>query len=149
VLNKKALIGIGIGAVAVGIFLLAVTNPNLRENKDTYFGFIETTSTFDCAKAWDEWVSQPRMTDNDSFQKLSHEERKKIEGQYGRIWDEFNANWCMTNHEEWQHRSADADGRLALIDIGNSPLLDWDEAIRDEIEYNVKFPDGAYQDWPR
>lgn len=42
-MNKKALIGIGIGAVAVGIFLLAVTNPNLRENKDTYFGFIETT----------------------------------------------------------------------------------------------------------
>ena len=34
--------GIGIGAIAVGIFFLAVTNPNLRENKDTYFGFIET-----------------------------------------------------------------------------------------------------------
>jgi hypothetical protein len=43
-LNKKTLIGIGIGAIAVGIFLLAVTNPNLRENKDTYFGFIETNS---------------------------------------------------------------------------------------------------------
>ncbi len=42
-MNKKALIGIGIGAIAVGIFLLVVTNPNLRENKDTYFGFIETT----------------------------------------------------------------------------------------------------------
>jgi hypothetical protein len=42
-MNTKALIGIGIGAIAVGIFLLAVTNPNLRENKDTYFGFIETT----------------------------------------------------------------------------------------------------------
>ena len=43
-LNKKTLIGIGIGAIAVGIFLLAATNPNLRENKDTYFGFIETNS---------------------------------------------------------------------------------------------------------
>ena len=43
-MKKKSLIGIGIGAIAIGVFLLAVTNPNLRENKDTYFGFIDTSS---------------------------------------------------------------------------------------------------------
>ncbi|MDH3677389.1 MAG: hypothetical protein OEQ12_03715 [Nitrosopumilus sp.] len=43
-MNKKVLMGIGIGAIAVGVFLLALANPNLQENKDTYFGFIETNS---------------------------------------------------------------------------------------------------------
>jgi len=78
--NKKALFGIGIGAIAVGIFLLAVTNPNLRENKDTYFGFIETSSEQEdragfierclddnpdktlsyCEQGWEDWQkSQP------------------------------------------------------------------------------------------
>jgi len=104
---------------------------------------------FDCVKAWDEWVSHPRFTDNDAFRKLSPEERKKIEGQYGRIFDEINANWCMKNHEEWQHRSADTDGRLAQIDRGDFPRINWNEAIADEYEYNEKFPDGAYQDFPR
>ena len=55
----------------------------------------------------------------------------------------------MKNHEEWQHRSADADGRLAYIDSDVEFLVNWNEAIADEYEYNEKFPDGAYQDFPR
>ena len=51
-MNKKTLIGIGLGAVAVGIFLLVVTNPNLRENEDTYFGFIDTKLTNSCLDLW-------------------------------------------------------------------------------------------------
>jgi hypothetical protein len=39
-MNKKIAIGIGIGVIAIGVFVLALTNPNLRENKDTWFGFI-------------------------------------------------------------------------------------------------------------
>ena len=41
-INKK--IGIGVGIIVIGIFVLALTNPNLRENKDTWFGFIDTSS---------------------------------------------------------------------------------------------------------
>ena len=37
---KKSLIGIIIAAIVIGIFVLALTNPNLRENKETWFGFI-------------------------------------------------------------------------------------------------------------
>jgi len=41
-LNKTIPIGIGVTAIAIVVFSLALTNPNLRENKDTYFGFIDT-----------------------------------------------------------------------------------------------------------
>ncbi len=41
---KKVLVGIGIAAIAVGIFVLGVYNPNLRESKDTWFGFIDVES---------------------------------------------------------------------------------------------------------
>jgi len=40
--NKTILVGVGIAAISVIVFSLALTNPNLRENKDTYFGFIDT-----------------------------------------------------------------------------------------------------------
>jgi plastocyanin len=40
--NKTLLVGVGIAAISVIVFSLALTNPNLRENKDTYFGFIDT-----------------------------------------------------------------------------------------------------------
>jgi len=110
---------------------------------------VANIAPFDCAKGWDEWRAQPRFTDNDSFRKLSPEERKKIEGHYGRILDEFNANWCYLNHEEWQHRSLDRDGRLACIDIGCERDVNWASGIASEQEYNEKFPDGAYQDFPR
>lgn len=41
-MNKTLLVGIGIAVIAIIVFSLALTNPNLRENKDTYFGFIDT-----------------------------------------------------------------------------------------------------------
>ncbi len=37
---RKSLIGIIIAVIVIGVFLLALTNPNLRENKETWFGFI-------------------------------------------------------------------------------------------------------------
>ncbi len=40
---NRTIIGIIIAAIVIGIFLLALTNPNLRENKETWFGFIDVT----------------------------------------------------------------------------------------------------------
>jgi hypothetical protein len=37
---RKSLIGIIIAVIVIGVFLLVLTNPNLRENKKTWFGFI-------------------------------------------------------------------------------------------------------------
>ena len=43
-MNKTILVGIGIAAIAIAVFALALSNPNLRENKETYFGFVDVTS---------------------------------------------------------------------------------------------------------
>lgn len=65
-MNKTILLGIGIAAIAVAVFLLAVTNPNLRESKDTYFGFIDTkpepipsVTQQDLENMTDEWMNNP------------------------------------------------------------------------------------------
>lgn len=69
-MDKKILTGIGIAAIAVGIFLLAVTNPSLRENKDTWFGFIDTNpdpippvTQQDLRIMIDEWMQNPDEDD--------------------------------------------------------------------------------------
>ena len=38
---NRTIIGIIIAVIVIGVFLLAFTNPNLRENKETWFGFID------------------------------------------------------------------------------------------------------------
>lgn len=65
-MDKKILTGIGIAAIAVGIFLLAITNPSLRENKDTWFGFIDTSpdpippvTQQDLRIMIDQWMENP------------------------------------------------------------------------------------------
>ena len=42
-MNKTVLAGIGIAVIAIAVFALAMSNPNLRENKETYFGFVDVT----------------------------------------------------------------------------------------------------------
>ena len=37
---NRTIIGIIIAAIVIGIFVLSLTDPNLRENKETWFGFI-------------------------------------------------------------------------------------------------------------
>jgi len=142
---KKGAI-IGLGAVCfVVVFAIAVLALG-----GSGVDVVGNIVPYDCAKAWDEWRSHPRIADNDSFRKLSPDERKKIEGQYGRILDDFYANWCIKNHEEWQHRSADQDGWISLHNASDVEfLINWNDSIADEYEYNEKFPDGAYQDFPR
>jgi len=67
-MNKKSAIGVGIAAI--GIFVLALTNPNLRENKDTWFGFTDTSSELnppvtqqDLQMMIDEWINNPDEDD--------------------------------------------------------------------------------------
>lgn len=40
-MKSVLIIGIILAVIVIGIFLLALTNPNLRENKETWFGFID------------------------------------------------------------------------------------------------------------
>ena len=100
---------------------------------------------FDCAKAWDDMQGSLRITDNDVFQKLSPEERMEIRNFHGNILDEYHANWCALNHEEWEGRVEDKSGRFAFW-FGSDYNYRWQEAIATEYEYNEKFPDGAYKD---
>lgn len=69
-MDKKILTGMGIAAFVVGIFLLAITNPSLRENKDTWFGFIDTdpdpippVTQQDLRIMIDEWMQNPHEDD--------------------------------------------------------------------------------------
>ncbi|MDH3312694.1 MAG: hypothetical protein OEM28_06040 [Nitrosopumilus sp.] len=69
-MNKKIVMGIGIAVIAIGIFILTLTNPNLRENKDTWFGFIDTSSEpippvtqQDLQEMIDEWMNNPDEDD--------------------------------------------------------------------------------------
>ena len=41
---KRVAIGIILAVIVIGVFLLALTNPNLRENKEMWFGFIHVDS---------------------------------------------------------------------------------------------------------
>jgi len=63
-------IGIGVTAIAIVVFSLALTNPNLRENKYTYFGFIDTkpepvppVTQQDLREMIDEWMENPKEDD--------------------------------------------------------------------------------------
>jgi len=124
---------------AIGVIELLVYGVDIGES-------VGNIVPFDCAKAWDTMQSSLRITDNKAFQELSPEERREIRNFHGNILDEFHKNWCYLNHEEWQHRSEDKNGRLAYIDSGVERFVNWDDAIATEFEYNEKFPDGAYKD---
>ena len=74
-MNKTILVGIGIAVIAIAVFSLAITNPNLRENKDTYFGFIDTkpepippVTQQDLREMIDEWMKNPQ--EDDAVQRL-------------------------------------------------------------------------------
>ena len=98
-MDKKILTGIGIAAIAVGIFLLAVTNPSLRENKDTWFGFIDTNSDpippvtqQDLRIMIDEWMQNPDEDDRNqrlqimkAYYTFDESGQKLSDDQYGRV----------------------------------------------------------------
>jgi len=141
--NVKPIVIIAISVVCSVVAVLAIqfliSGEDIGES-------ITSVVPFDCAKAWDEMNNSLRIQDNNAFQKLSQEEQREIRKYNGLIRDEFHANWCYLNHEEWQDRAIDKDGRILVLDKGIG-YLSWEEAISDEFRYNVKFPDGAYQDW--
>ena len=74
-MNKTISVGIGIAAITIGVFLLALVNPNLRDNKETWFGFIDTSpepvppvTKQDLRNMIDEWMNNPE--ENDRNQRL-------------------------------------------------------------------------------
>ena len=114
--------------------------------EDDIGGSITNIVPFDCAKAWDDRRESLRIIDPDAYKKLGPEEKRKVKQDDTKIDDEYHANWCATNHEEWQHRAKDLDGRLAYIDSGRyDDEVSWNSAIASEKYYNEKFPDGAWQ----
>jgi hypothetical protein len=98
-LNKTTSIGIGIAAIAIVVFLLAMTNPNLGENKDTYFGFIDTkpepfppVTQQDLRTMIDEWMNNPDEDDRkqrlgimNAFYTFQESGQKLTDDQEGRV----------------------------------------------------------------
>ena len=98
-MNKKIAMGIGIAVIAIGIFVLALTNPNLRENKDTWFGFIDTSSEpvppvtqQDLRIMIDEWMDNPDEDDREqrleimkAFYTFQESGQKLTDDQAGRV----------------------------------------------------------------
>ena len=128
-MDKKILTGIGIAAIAVGIFLLAVTNPSLRENKDTWFGFIDTNpdpippvTQQDLRIMIDEWMQNPDEDDRN--------QRLQIMKAY------------YTFDESGQKLSDDRSGRvmynqivkMVSFDIPREELDQMKQEIREELQ---------------
>jgi hypothetical protein len=98
-LNKTIPIGIGVAAIAIVVFSLALTNPNLRENKDTYFGFIDTkpepippVTQQDLREMIDEWMENPKEDDRakrleimKAFYTFQESGQKLTDDQAGRV----------------------------------------------------------------
>ena len=98
-MNKTIPIGIGVTAIAIVVFSLALTNPNLRENKDTYFGFIDTkpepvppVTQQDLREMIDEWMENPKEDDRakrleimKAFYTFQESGQKLTDDQAGRV----------------------------------------------------------------
>ncbi|KAF6244793.1 proteinase inhibitor [Nitrosopumilus sp. b2] len=124
-MNKTTLVGIGIAAIAITVFVLALTNPNLRENKDTYFGFIDTkpepvppVTQQDLRVMIDEWMENPQDDDR--------EQRLEIMKAY------------YTFQESGQKLSVDRDGRVMYNQIVKMVSLDIPKAELDQIKQNIR-----------
>ena len=128
-MNKKILVGIGIAVIAISVFSLALTNPNLRENKDTYFGFIDIkpepvppVTQQDLREMVDEWMENPHEDDR--------EQRLEIMKAY------------YTFQESGQKLSDDQAGRvmynqivkMVSFDIPKTELDQIKKGIRDELK---------------
>ena len=105
-MNKKTQVGIGIGVIAIGVFVLALTNPNLGENKDTYFGFIETSSNFDCAKTWDDMMSFTEYSGS-NFDPEQSGDMDKVGMELG---DGFFKNKCVSKIDDWWYKIKEPTG---------------------------------------
>lgn len=139
-MKKSAIIGLGLGVVGV---IFAVT---VFPIGGTGIDVVEDVIPYDCAKGWDDLRESLRISDPDAYKSLEGEEKRKVIQYETKILDEYHANWCASNHEEWQHRAKDLDGRLAYIDSGRyDDEVSWNSAIAAEYEYNERFPDGALQ----
>ena len=138
--NMKPVVIIVISVVCSVIAVLAVQFLSSGEDIGESIGNIVP---FDCAKGWDKLRDHYWLRGSDEFKELSFEEKYPIRKDEAINIYQFNKNLCYSNHEEWQDRAQDKDGRLVEIDQGNCPVC-WYDAIDSEFEYNTKFPEGHW-----
>ena len=128
-MSKKTLVGIGIAAIAIAVFALALTNPDLRENKDTYFGFIDTTpesippvTQQDLRVMIDEWMENPQEDDRE--QRLEIMEAFYIFQESGQKLTDDQAGRVMYNQIV----------KMVSFDIPKTQLDEMKEEIRNELK---------------
>ena len=131
-------------AISVVCSVFAIGVIELIVYEDDIGGSITNIVPFDCARAWDDMRGVLKIQDRDAYEKLSPEEQRKIRQDDTKIRDKYHANWCALNHEEWEGRVEDKDGRFAQW-FGYDYNARWQEATDTEYEYNERFPDGALQ----
>ena len=124
-MNKKILVGIGLAAIVAGVFALSITNPNLRENKDTWFGFIDTkpeplppVTQQDLRIMIDEWMENPQEDDKN--------QRLEIMKAY------------YTFEESGQKLSDDQEGRIMLNQIRKMVSFDIPKEELDKIKQEIR-----------
>jgi hypothetical protein len=124
-MNKKILVGIGLATIASGVFALSITNPDLRENKDTWFGFIDTkpeplppVTQQDLRIMIDEWMENPQ--EDDKNQRL----------------DIMKAYY--TFEESGQKLSDDQEGRIMLNQIRKMVSFDIPKEELDKIKQEIR-----------
>lgn len=124
-MNKKILVGIGLAAIVAGVFALSITNPNLRENKDTWFGFIDTkpeplppVMQQDLRIMIDEWMENPQEDDKN--------QRLEIMKAY------------YTFEESGQKLSDDQEGRIMLNQIRKMVSFDIPKEELDKIKQEIR-----------
>lgn len=124
-LNKNIATGIGIAAIAVAVFALSISNPNLRENKDTWFGFIDTSpepvppvTQQDLRIMIDEWMENPQ--EDDRTQRI-----EIMEAYY-------------TFEESGQTLSDDQEGRVMLNQIRKMVSIDMPKTELDQMREEIR-----------
>ena len=85
------------------------------------------------------------LRNSDEFKELSVKEKYPIRKDEAINTYQFHKNLCYTNHGEWEHQSQDKDGRLTQINSGYQGLS-WEDSILVEMDYNLKFPNGHWQE---
>ena len=116
--------GIGIAGIAIAIFILALNNPNLAENKETWFGFVETGESVppvtqqDLRVMIDDWMNNPKEDDR--------AQRLEIMKAY------------YTFEETGQKLSDDQAGRVMLNQIRKMVSLDIPKEELDQMRQEIR-----------
>jgi len=131
----RTIIGVVIAVIIAVIVIVGIST--ISENVNII--------PYDCAKGWDELRDHAWLRNSDEFKKLGFDEKYPIRKDEVMKTYEFNKNLCYANHEKWEQRSQDKDGKLEQINSGYQGLS-WRDSILAEMDYNLKFPNGHWQE---